>query len=75
MPGIVPGTEWAAYYDDLVAEFEPTIGATGPNVGSDALLGTVADTPAPATLRAHLAATAAGHGAAGTRTPGRVIPR
>ncbi|NUS16398.1 MAG: LysR family transcriptional regulator, partial [Streptomyces sp.] len=21
MPGIVPGTEWAAYYDDLVAEF------------------------------------------------------
>jgi len=50
MPGIVPGTEWAAYYDDLVAEFGLTIEATGPNFGSDALLDTVADTPALATL-------------------------
>lgn len=25
VPGIVPGTEWAAYYDDLVAEFGLTI--------------------------------------------------
>ncbi|MEU3186954.1 LysR family transcriptional regulator [Streptomyces sp. NPDC006923] len=120
MPGIVPGTEWAAYYDDLVAEFGLTIEATGPNFGSDALLDTVADTPALATfmgertrlvwpdghglrripvtgptpvyphsllwhrdnphpalatLRAHLAATAAGHDAAGTWTPGWVSPR
>ncbi|MFB4426466.1 LysR family transcriptional regulator [Streptomyces sp. QL37] len=120
MPGIVPGSEWAAYYDDLVAEFGLTIEATGPNFGSDALLDTVADTPALATfmggltrlvwpaghglrripvtgptpvyphsllwhrdnphpalaaLRAHLAATAAGHGAAGTWTPGWVLPR
>ncbi|MEU9991062.1 LysR family transcriptional regulator [Streptomyces sp. NPDC048045] len=119
MPGIVPGTEWAAYYDDLVAEFGLTIEATGPNFGSDALLDTVADTPALATfmgeqtrlvwpaghglrripvtdptpvyphsllwhrdnpnpalatLRAHLAATTAGHGAAGTWAPGWVIP-
>ncbi|MBO1418668.1 LysR family transcriptional regulator, partial [Streptomyces sp. FH025] len=36
MPGIVPGTEWGAYYDDLVAEFGLTIEATGPNFGSDA---------------------------------------
>ncbi|MFI0481335.1 LysR family transcriptional regulator [Actinomadura sp. 9N215] len=50
MPGIVPGTEWAAYYDDLVAEFGVTIEATGPNFGSDALLDTVADTPALATF-------------------------
>ncbi|WP_262697992.1 MULTISPECIES: LysR family transcriptional regulator [Streptomyces] len=50
MPGIVPGTEWAAYYDDLVAEFGLTIEATGPNFGSDALLDTVADTPALATF-------------------------
>jgi DNA-binding transcriptional LysR family regulator len=116
MPGIVPGTEWAAYYDDLVAEFGLTIEATGPNFGSDALLDTVADTPALATfmgghtrlvwpsghglrrvpvtdpvpvyphsllwhrdnahpalasLRAHLAATAPGHDAAGTWAPGR----
>ncbi|MEU9448942.1 LysR family transcriptional regulator [Streptomyces sp. NPDC048277] len=114
MPGIVPGTEWAAYYDDLVAEFGLTIEATGPNFGSDVLLDTVADTPALATfmseqtrlvwpagrdlrripvvdptpvyphsllwhrdnphpalatLRAHLAATADDHGAAGTWTP------
>ncbi|OIJ95507.1 LysR family transcriptional regulator [Streptomyces sp. MUSC 14] len=50
MPGIVPGTEWAAYYDDLVAEFGLTIEATGPNFGSDALIDTVADTPALATF-------------------------
>ncbi|MEV5237932.1 LysR family transcriptional regulator [Streptomyces cinnamoneus] len=120
MPGIVPGTEWATYYDDLVAEFGLTIEATGPNFGSDALLDTVADTPALATfmgehtrlvwpaghglrripvtdptpvyphsllwhrgnphpalatLRAHLAATAAGHDAAGTWAPDWVIPR
>ncbi|GGR51079.1 LysR family transcriptional regulator [Streptomyces netropsis] len=119
MPGLVPGTEWAAYYDDLVAEFGLTIEATGPNFGSDALLDTVADTPALATfmgadsrlvwpaghglrripvtdptpvyphsllwhrdnphpalatLRAHLAATAAGHDAAGTWAPGWANP-
>ncbi|GAA4812754.1 LysR family transcriptional regulator [Streptomyces ziwulingensis] len=50
MPGIVPGSEWAAYYDDLVAEFGLTIEATGPNFGSDALLDTVAGTPALATF-------------------------
>ncbi|GIF14510.1 LysR family transcriptional regulator [Actinoplanes teichomyceticus] len=50
MPGIVPGTEWAAYYDALAAEFGLTIEATGPNFGSDALLDTVADTPALATF-------------------------
>ncbi|MFJ1756053.1 LysR family transcriptional regulator [Kitasatospora sp. NPDC088134] len=50
MPGIVPGTEWARYYDDLVAEFGLTIEATGPNFGSDALLDTIADTPALATF-------------------------
>jgi DNA-binding transcriptional LysR family regulator len=114
MPGIAPGTEWAAYYDDLVAEFGLTIEATGPNFGTDALLDTVADTPALATfigeptrliwpadhglrripvtdptpvyphsllwhrdnphpalatLRAHLASAAPGHGSPGTWTP------
>ncbi|GKQ35820.1 hypothetical protein ALMP_23630 [Streptomyces sp. A012304] len=52
MPGIAPGTEWGAYYDDLVAEFGLTIEVTGPNFGSDALLDTIADTPALATFRA-----------------------
>ncbi|MEU9107842.1 LysR family transcriptional regulator [Streptomyces xanthophaeus] len=129
MPGIVPGTEWAAYYDDLVAEFGLSIEASGPNFGSDALLDTIADTPALATfmgeqslpqlppgdaptvlpaghglrlipvtdptpvyphsllwhrdnphpalatLRTHLAATAAGHDTTGTWTPDWVIPR
>ncbi|WP_055589149.1 LysR family transcriptional regulator [Peterkaempfera griseoplana] len=120
MPGIVPGTEWGAYYDDLVAEFGLTIEATGPNFGSDALLDTIADTPALATfmgghtrlvwpaghglrripvtdptpvyphsllwhrdnphpalatLRAHLATTAAGHDSAGTWRPGWVSAR
>ncbi|MGW6857647.1 LysR family transcriptional regulator [Streptomyces xanthophaeus] len=128
MPGIVPGTEWAAYYEDLVAEFGLSIEATGPNFGSDALLDTIAGTPALATfmgeqslpqlppagaptvlpaghglrlipvtdptpvyphsllwhrdnphpalatLRAHLAATAAGHDTTGTWTPDWVIP-
>ncbi|MFG3142526.1 LysR family transcriptional regulator [Streptomyces sp. NPDC048211] len=50
MPGLVPGTEWAAYYDDLVDEAGLTIEATGPNFGSDALLDTIADTPALATF-------------------------
>ncbi|MER7212596.1 LysR family transcriptional regulator [Streptosporangium sp. NPDC000239] len=120
MPGIVPGTEWGAYYDDLVAEFGLTIEATGPNFGSDVLIDTVADTPALATfmsertrlvwpadhglrripvtdptpvyphsllwrrdnphpalatLRAYLAATAAGHDAAGTWVPDWTIRR
>ncbi|SEG54504.1 DNA-binding transcriptional regulator, LysR family [Actinacidiphila yanglinensis] len=119
MPGIVAGTEWAAYYEDLVAAFGLTIEATGPNFGSDALLDTIADTPALATfmggrsrlvwpdghglrripvtdpmpvyphsllwhrdnphpalaaLRAHLAATAEGHDAAGTWRPAWVRP-
>ncbi|GAT69000.1 lysR family transcriptional regulator [Planomonospora sphaerica] len=120
MPGLAPGTEWTAYYDDLAAEFGLTIEATGPNFGSDALLDTIADTPALATfmggqtrlvwpaghglrripvtdpipvyphsllwrrddphpalavLRAHLAATAAGHGTPGTWAPDWVMPR
>lgn len=50
MPGIVPGSEWGAFYDDLVAEFGLTIEATGPNFGSDALLDTIADTPSLATF-------------------------
>ncbi|MEU6731232.1 LysR family transcriptional regulator [Nonomuraea wenchangensis] len=50
MPGLAPGTEWAAYYADLVAEFGLTIEATGPNFGSDVLLDTIADTPALATF-------------------------
>ncbi|MER7837159.1 LysR family transcriptional regulator [Streptomyces sp. NPDC096040] len=31
MPGIVDGTEWAAYYASLAAEFDLTIDSSGPN--------------------------------------------
>lgn len=50
IPGLIPGTEWATYYDDLVAAHGLTIEDTGPNFGSDALLDTIADTPALATF-------------------------
>ncbi|MEU9735043.1 LysR family transcriptional regulator [Streptomyces sp. NPDC048002] len=54
MPGLAPGTEWTAYYDSLGADFGLLIEATGPNFGSDALLDTVADTPALATFMGEL---------------------
>ena len=50
MPGIVAGTEWAAYYDDLAAAFGLTIEVTGPNFGTEPLLDTIADSSALATF-------------------------
>ncbi|MFJ3906357.1 LysR family transcriptional regulator [Streptomyces sp. NPDC090025] len=50
IPGIVPGTEWGAYYDDLAAAFGLTIESTGPNFGIEDLLDVVADTPKLASL-------------------------
>ncbi|MEE1666358.1 LysR family transcriptional regulator [Streptomyces sp. WAC07094] len=50
MPGIVPGTEWAAYYDALAAEFELTIEITGPDFGTEPLLDTIADSRSLATF-------------------------
>jgi DNA-binding transcriptional LysR family regulator len=50
MPGIVTGTEWAAYYGELAAAFGLTIDAIGPNFGTDALLDVIADSPALATF-------------------------
>ncbi|SNX65839.1 DNA-binding transcriptional LysR family regulator [Streptomyces sp. TLI_55] len=50
MPGLVDGTEWAAYYDDFAAAFGLTIEATGPDFGTDPLLDTIADSPSLATL-------------------------
>ena len=51
MPGIVAGTEWAAYYDDLAAAFGLTIEATGPNFGTEPLLDTHRRLPGPGHLR------------------------
>ncbi|MFG2571549.1 LysR family transcriptional regulator [Streptomyces sp. NPDC048481] len=50
MPGNAAGTEWTAYYDRLAAEFGLVIDATGPNFGSDALLESLAGSPALATF-------------------------
>ncbi|MDV3127366.1 LysR family transcriptional regulator [Mycobacterium sp. 21AC1] len=38
IPGIVPGTEWATFYDDLAAAFGLTIDGRGPHFGDESLL-------------------------------------
>jgi DNA-binding transcriptional LysR family regulator len=50
MPGIAPGTEWAAFYDAMAAAFGLTIEVTSPDFGADPLLDTIAGSPAVATL-------------------------
>ncbi len=50
MPGIVPGTEWGAYYDALAAAFGLTIEITGPDFGTEPLLDTIADSRSLATF-------------------------
>ncbi|KUL58522.1 MULTISPECIES: LysR family transcriptional regulator [unclassified Streptomyces] len=50
MPGLVAGTEWAAYYDDFAAAFGLSIEATGPEFGTEPLLDTIAESPGIATL-------------------------
>jgi DNA-binding transcriptional LysR family regulator len=50
MPGIVPGTEWAAYYAEFAAAFSLSIDAIGPNFGTEVVLDTIADSAEVATL-------------------------
>ncbi len=50
MPGLVAGTEWAAYYGELAAAFGLTIDVTGPDFGTEPLLDVIAASPALATL-------------------------
>lgn len=50
IPGIRPGTEWAAYYEELSAAFGLSIEAIGPNFGTDHLLDVLADSTALASL-------------------------
>ena len=38
IPGILPGTEWAAYYEELAAAFGLSIETVGPNFGTDHLI-------------------------------------
>ena len=50
MPGIVAGTEWAAYYDELAAAFGLTIDVTDPSFGTEPPLDVIASSPAMATF-------------------------
>lgn len=43
IPGVVPGVEWAAYYDAMASEFGLSIDGIGPHFGSDHLMDVVAD--------------------------------
>jgi DNA-binding transcriptional LysR family regulator len=57
MPGIVAGTEWAAYYDELAAAFGLAIDTVGPHYGTEPLLDVIAASPDVATFvgeRTHL---------------------
>ncbi|WP_371530564.1 LysR family transcriptional regulator [Streptomyces sp. NBC_01283] len=50
MPGLVAGTEWAAYYEALAAAFGISIEATGPDFGTEPLLDTIAGSAVLATF-------------------------
>ncbi|MFF0226232.1 LysR family transcriptional regulator [Streptomyces sp. NPDC004629] len=50
MPGNMPGTEWAAYYDELAATFGLRIDSVGPDFGIDHLLDTIAGSSTLATF-------------------------
>ncbi|MFC9845023.1 LysR family transcriptional regulator [Streptomyces sp. NPDC060223] len=50
MPGLAPGTEWGAYYEDLAAAFGLTIEVTGPDFGTKPLLDTIAESRSLVTL-------------------------
>ncbi|MCQ8186802.1 LysR family transcriptional regulator [Streptomyces rugosispiralis] len=50
MPGNLPGTEWAAYYEELAATFGIIIDSVGPDFGIEALLDTIAGSTTLATF-------------------------
>ncbi|MCA1219660.1 LysR family transcriptional regulator [Streptomyces sp. 8L] len=50
MPGLVPGTESAAYYEALASAFGLTIEITGPDFGTEPLLDTIAGSSSLATF-------------------------
>lgn len=50
IPGIRPGTEWAAFYQALSGAFGLSIDALGPNFGDEALMDALADSASLATL-------------------------
>ncbi|MFJ6617980.1 LysR family transcriptional regulator [Kitasatospora sp. NPDC091335] len=50
IPGITPGTEWAAFYQALSETFGLSIDALGPHFGDEALMDALADSASLATL-------------------------
>ncbi|KPM56139.1 LysR family transcriptional regulator [Frankia sp. R43] len=50
IPGIVPGSEWSDFYDQLAADFDLRIDAAGPHFGDEVLLDVLADSADAATL-------------------------
>ncbi|MER7172206.1 LysR family transcriptional regulator [Streptomyces mesophilus] len=50
VPGIRPGTEWAAFYQALSEAFGLSIDALGPHFGDEALMDALADSTSLATL-------------------------
>ncbi|SEF30358.1 DNA-binding transcriptional regulator, LysR family [Amycolatopsis pretoriensis] len=50
LPGVVPGTEWGAYYAEFAAAFGLSIDAAGPNFGTEVVLDTIAESTEVATL-------------------------
>lgn len=50
MPGNEDGTEWAAYYDALAADFGFAVDRVGPGVGTEPLLEVIAGSPDVATF-------------------------
>ncbi|WP_067480184.1 LysR family transcriptional regulator [Actinomadura hibisca] len=50
VPGIVPRSEWAEFYDELATAFDLRIDAAGPHFGDEVLLDTLADSADVATL-------------------------
>ena len=61
VPGILEGSEWGAFYDELAATFGLSIDALGPNWGSDALLEALADSSTVATFWGEQPRLPAGH--------------
>jgi DNA-binding transcriptional LysR family regulator len=61
VPGILEGSEWGAFYDELAAAFGLSIDALGPNWGSDALLEALADSSTVATFWGEQPRLPAGH--------------
>lgn len=50
VPGIAPRSEWQLFYEELAAEFDLHIDATGPHFGDEVLLDTLAESTEIATL-------------------------